>query len=297
MSNFPKSGYAACLVLALLLGCKDDFKPNQAENNATTQFWIKGAAGRIFVDRGGAGGVPVVIVHSLAGNTTQWQAQLDHLRKNRLAIAFDMRGHGQSEPVQNNDFSLAAMTQDVSAVVDSLGIAKFVLMGHSYGGGVIATYAGVHPERVAGLLFVDPIGDTSKLPRQAVEQFLSVLRTEAYAETVEAHWRGILLNADSAVTQQVIAGLRETPKEVVISAFASALQFDPVAALQSYQGPMHLISSGLPEDPNNTSELHQVLPHLSRVKLPETSHWLQMDRPKEFNLRMDEFLNRIKAAE
>ncbi len=283
--------------MALLFGCKGDPKQDQVEDKATKQFWIKGAAGRIFVDHGGAGGVPVVIVHSLAGNTTQWQSQLDHLRKNRRAIAFDMRGHGQSGPAQDNDYSLAAMAQDVAAIVDSLGIAKFVLVGHSFGGGVIATYAGAYPERVAGLLFVDPIGDSSKLSREAIEQFLSVLRTEAYAEIVETHWRGILLNADSAVTERVIAGLRATSKAVVVSAFASALQFDPVAALQSYQGPMHLISSGLPDDPNSTSELHQVLPHLSRVKLLETSHWLQMDRSEEFNLRMDEFLNRITTAE
>jgi pimeloyl-ACP methyl ester carboxylesterase len=53
---------------------------------------------------------------------------------------------------------------------------------------------------------------------------------------------------------------------------------------------MQIIVSGLPDDP---SALHHALPHLPRVAMPGTSHWLQMDRPEEFNRLMDEFLNKI----
>ena len=49
----------------------------------------------IFVDDGGAGSVSVVFVHSLAGNTQQWSAQLNHIRTTRRAIALDLRGHGR----------------------------------------------------------------------------------------------------------------------------------------------------------------------------------------------------------
>jgi pimeloyl-ACP methyl ester carboxylesterase len=142
MNHLIKSGWA--IVLAVIVNCQNEKPTNHQSKEAMTQFWIKGPAGKIFVDRGGFGGIPVVIVHSLAGNTTQWQAQLAHLRQKRLAVAFDMRGHGKSDPAQNHDYSLTAMAQDVGAVVDSLEIQKFVLIGHSYGGGVIATYAGQH---------------------------------------------------------------------------------------------------------------------------------------------------------
>ena len=57
---------------------------------------IPGPAGLLHADDGGSGGVPVVFIHSYAGDTTHWTAQLAHLRKTRRAIALDLRGHGQS---------------------------------------------------------------------------------------------------------------------------------------------------------------------------------------------------------
>jgi len=277
--------------MLMIFGCqeRESEQPLRVERTIK-KVWIEGPACKLFVDRGGSEGLPVVIIHSLAGNTTQWQPQLEHLRKSRRAVAFDMRGHGQSELARDHDYSLAAMAQDLSAIVDSLGLQKFVLIGHSYGGGVIAVYAGKHSEQVAGLLFVDPIGDARNFPKAEIDKWFTALRSEAYDEAIAAHWRSILINADSAVTQAVLAGLRQTPKEAVLDALDDIFLFDPVAALQSYRGPMQTIVSGLPDDP---SALHHAIPNLARVVMPGTSHWLQMDQPEEFNRFMDEFLHKL----
>src|SRR5688500_10480985 len=105
---------------------------------------IAGPAGAIAVDDGGSGGLPVVLVHSLAGNSTHWSRQLEHLRRTRRGVALDIRGHGRSEPPKDGDYTIAAMAGDVAAVVDALGLERFVLVGHSMGGGVALTYAGAH---------------------------------------------------------------------------------------------------------------------------------------------------------
>ncbi|MEW5870748.1 MAG: alpha/beta fold hydrolase [Chloroflexota bacterium] len=80
----------------------------------------------IFVDDAGSGSVPVIFVHSLAGNTQQWCAQLDHLRETRRAIAFDLRGHGQSAAPANGDYAIEAMAQDIRTVVDQCGTGSSV---------------------------------------------------------------------------------------------------------------------------------------------------------------------------
>lgn len=292
-SRYVRFALVVQFALILLPGCKNEREASLEEGAPREEIkqaiWIDGPAGKLFVDRGGAGGLPVVIVHSLAGNAAQWRAQLEHLRPSRLAVAFDMRGHGRSQLARDRDYSLEAMAQDLAAVADSLGLQKFVLIGHSYGGGVIATYAGRHPERVAGLLFADPIGDVRGFPKQEIDEWLAAMRSEG---AIERHWRAILSNADSAVAKTVIAGLRQTPPAVVLSAFASMVAFDPVAVLQPYHGPMQTIVSGLPDSP---AALHHALPHLPRAAMPGTSHWLQMDRPEEFNRLMDEFLHKLGA--
>jgi pimeloyl-ACP methyl ester carboxylesterase len=278
-------------LLLLLVGCQ---KHEQRDIKEKTKFWLTGDAGKLFIDGGSAkattAGLPVILIHSLAGNTTQWHAQLEHLRQTRRAMAFDMRGHGQSEPARDHDYSLAAMAQDVAAVADSLRLEKFILIGHSYGGGVIATYASQYPEKVAGLLLVDPIGDLRSIPKAALDEWMNGFRSETYAEAVATHWRRILLNADSAVTKSVIGSLKKTPKEVVVGALESTLAFDPAAVLKNYHGPMQTIVSGLPDSP---MALHHAIPNLPRVAMPGTSHWLQMDRPEEFNRLMDEFLSSV----
>lgn len=284
----PHSRQLIAVLFLLFAGCQKTEQLNT--KNKAQKFWLTGAAGKLFVDRGGNGGLPVVIVHSLAGNNAQWQTQLVHLRQSRRAIAFDMRGHGQSERARDHDYTLEAMAQDVAAVVDSLQLEKFVLIGHSYGGGVIATYAGRHPERVAGLLFVDPIGDLRKIPPAALEEWMIGFRSDTYAQAVEAHWRKILLHADTTVISAVIEVLKKTPKEVVVGALESTLTFDPATVLRNYRGPMQTIVSGLPDSP---FALHHAIPNLPRVDMPGTSHWLQMDQPEEFNRLMDEFLNKV----
>src|SRR4029077_423900 len=96
--------------------------------------WVAGPAGNLYVRDGGEGEeVPIVFLHSLAGNGGQWALQLDHLRHRRRAVAIDLRGHGESDPADDGDYSIAGMAHDVAAVVDQLGLRRFVLAGHSLG--------------------------------------------------------------------------------------------------------------------------------------------------------------------
>src|SRR5829696_1882628 len=67
-----------------------------------------------------AGATPVLFLHSLAGNGGQWALQLDHLRRHRRAVALDLRGHGESDPAEDGDYSIAAMAGDVAAAADQL---------------------------------------------------------------------------------------------------------------------------------------------------------------------------------
>src|SRR5262245_43073040 len=74
--------------------------------------WIPGPAGNLYVrdgDDGSPGELPVVFLHSLAGNGGQWALQLDHLRRHRRAVALDLRGHGDSDPAEDGDYSIKGL--------------------------------------------------------------------------------------------------------------------------------------------------------------------------------------------
>ncbi|MDD4651857.1 MAG: alpha/beta hydrolase [Methanothrix sp.] len=239
------------------------------------------------VDDGGSGGIPVLFVHSLAGNSGHWSSQLDHLRKNRRAIAIDLRGHGRSDPARDGDYSIEAMANDIDSVARALGLARFVLVGHSMGGSVSIEYAGRHPEKVAGLLLADPSGDGRKLPSGQVEPFLAALDSDSYDGTVEEYWKAMLVGSNPLIQENVLEDLRSIKKEVVIGGFRSMLSFDPIAALLRFPGKKLSVITHLNDMPIS---LHNLLPDLPDVNVSGTGHWLQLDRPDEFNRIMDGFL-------
>lgn len=106
----------------------------------------------------------MLFLHSDGGNAGHWAKQLAHLRPTQQAIALDLRGHGRSDTPRNGDYSIVGRADDVAAAVDALSLARLVVVGHSGGGAVGLQYAGAHPERVAGLLLVDPPTDGRQVP-------------------------------------------------------------------------------------------------------------------------------------
>lgn len=254
---------------------------------------VKGTAGNINVDDGGIGGLPVVFIHSSGGNTTHWSAQLEHLRGTRRAIALDLRGHGLSQPSINGNYSLVSMTDDIEAVVNKAGIRKFVLVGHSMGGSVAITYAGIHPDRVAGLLIVDSGGDPKQTPEEQKQQIVKAMESDAYTGVTESYWNQLLIGSDPEVSDRVMKGMKNMPREMVISQVKELLWFDPVPALCRYHGPKLSVIT-----PMNDTEysLHRLQPDFPHVVMMGTGHWLHMDNPEEFNRILDEFLNRVDAG-
>ena len=238
-------------------------------------------------DDGGTGGLPVIFVHSLAGNTSQWSAQLGHLRKSRRAIAIDLRGHGRSRPPADGDYSIEALVRDIETVVREIGVSEFVLVGHSMGGIVSLAYAHAHPGRVAGILLADPAGDVRKVPEEEIRQFMGALESDAYVDAIEDWWNQMLSGSNKAVRLRVIQDLRSTPREAVAGIFKALLHHDPLAALSAYRGPILSIVTPFNDAPYSLHRLHPALPHR---QVSGTGHWLQMDKPGKFNRLLDEFL-------
>jgi pimeloyl-ACP methyl ester carboxylesterase len=254
---------------------------------------IEGPAGKLAIDDAGQGpSDPVVLVHSLAGNTRQWSAQLDHLRQSRRAVALDLRGHGESEQPKNGDYALTSVADDIRAAADALGIEWFVLVGHSMGGGVALAYAGAHPERVSRLLLLDPVGDGTQIPAAEMKPFLEGLES-AYEETIEGYWSSIS-GPDPAVRQRLLRDLRATPRETVVRGFKAVLQFDPKPALARFRGLALAVVTPSNDFPFSLHRLTGGPPH--RV-VEGTGHWIQIEKPGEVNAMINDFLEGKEKGE
>ena len=244
---------------------------------------IPGPAGNLYVDDGGSGGVPVVFIHSFAGDSTHWIQQLKHLRKTRRAIALDLRGHGQSQSPANGDYSIDGLKADVTAIVDTLKLDHFVLVGHSMGGPTAISYAAENPSKVAGLVLV---ASAAKTPPDMAKEVIDTLEKD-YDTVYEGYAAKLLKGAQPEVARKVNKEMLAVDQKTAMTIIKVLFAHDPLPGLKQYPGPkLAIITSegDTPMDLHNQADL----PH---VRIKDTGHWPQMEKPDEFNRVLDDFLN------
>jgi pimeloyl-ACP methyl ester carboxylesterase len=104
---------------------------------------------------GRPGGLPVVCVHDYTSSAEAFNAVARRLQDRAHIIAMDVRGHGESARSPGGAYQYADQASDLAAVVDALGIERFVLIGTSMGGVIAMVYAAQHADRLRGLVLND----------------------------------------------------------------------------------------------------------------------------------------------
>jgi pimeloyl-ACP methyl ester carboxylesterase len=121
-----------------------------------TSHRIKGAHGlELHLLEWSTEGVPLVLLHGLGNEAHLWDDFVPSVVPHYRVLALDQRGHGDSDWDPEARYDAESMTDDLEAVLDALEIDRFVLVGFSMGGRVSMTFAGRHPERLAGLVIAD----------------------------------------------------------------------------------------------------------------------------------------------
>jgi len=102
-------------------------------------------------------GAPVLLVHGGPGLSYEYLDGLaDELGTGVRIAAFQQRGLAPSTLA--GPFTISQAIDDVIAVLDGLRWPQAVLVGHSWGGHLVLRTAAAHPDRLLGVLSVDPIG-------------------------------------------------------------------------------------------------------------------------------------------
>ena len=242
-------------------------------------------AGAIYMDDGGDGGIPVILLHSFGGDSSHWASTLDHLRHHRRALAIDMRGHGKSARPRDMDYSIGAFVGDLEMVVKELKLQRFVLVGHSLG--VAIAYAARLPRQVAGLVLV---GATGRMPPERAQKVMASLDTN-YNQTMTQFMDRLLADAQPHVRTEVLNQMAKMPREDAIAIMAALSKNDPLPAFDRYKGPKLIMFVAHPDAGNGLQLLRK---DVKQVSFEGTSHWPHMDKPKEFNEALEEFLQEIR---
>jgi len=195
-------------------------------------------------------GVPVVLLHGLTATRRYVVMGSKALeRGGHRVIAYDARGHGQSDPA--SPYTYEALADDLEGVLDGAGVERAVLAGASMGAHTIVRFALDHPQRALALVLITPAFDpeddahrdldrwdalSEGLRAGGVEGFVAAYGEPQVPEAFRDTVRTVLRQRLSAHEHPdaVADALREVPRSEAFSAWADLHALDlPVTVVAS----------------------------------------------------------------
>jgi N-formylmaleamate deformylase len=137
----------------------------------------------------GQGDRSLVIVPGITSPAITWEFVAERLAGDVRVVALDLRGRGQTDTPAAG-YGLPDFAADVAGTVESLGLERPIVLGHSLGARITAALAALYPGLVGPLILADPPltgpgRDPYPTTRESFEQQLR----EAYAGTTAADVR------------------------------------------------------------------------------------------------------------
>lgn len=118
-------------------------------------------------------GKNIVLLHGKNFNGAYWKTTIEALtKKGYRVIVPDQIGFGKSSKPDNFQYTFQQLAQNTKQILDSLGINKTAVLGHSMGGMVATRFALMYPEVTEKLILENPIGLEDwklKVPYQNVD--------------------------------------------------------------------------------------------------------------------------------
>ncbi|GIV95812.1 MAG: hydrolase [Herpetosiphonaceae bacterium] len=156
--------------------------------------WVSANGVRLRLRDWGGTGRTILLLHGLASTSRIWDLTAPLLRRYAHVVAFDQRGHGESEqPADGYDFE--TLVADLRAVLGLLGAERPVVIGHSWGGNVALHYAAAYPDEPAGVVFIDggflelaAIMDWPETERELAPPALAGMPLEEFRRRLREEW-------------------------------------------------------------------------------------------------------------
>ena len=157
---------------------------------------------RINVTEWGSG-PPVVLVHGLTGSLDYWAPFAERLARRRRVIAFDVPGHGGSDPLET--FSFDALVDVLAGACEQLEVDRPAVVGHSFGVPIALCWAAAHS--VSALVLASPVGMTPL----SIGKARTVMPVRKVLARSERLWEAAAVRSQAAAQSGVRVVRRHAP--------------------------------------------------------------------------------------
>jgi 3-oxoadipate enol-lactonase len=241
-------------------------------------------------------GEPLLMLHGAGVPHGQFQPQYDSLGAKFRLIVPDVRGHGESAK-SSAHYSMQQFADDMVALLDSLGIDKTLILGHSMGGTIAQQMAVDQPERVKALA----LAETNYGIKSAPMLYWTVKLMDPVSRMIGIkRLAGLSVKQFSANSPQL--------KPFMEAAFQQHIddpdnfwnisqannEFDGKGQLARIQCPtLILIAEKNRATHGMAKYMAEHIPNAQLVTIPNAGHMLNWDNADAFNKTVIEFLEKV----
>lgn len=241
-------------------------------------------------------GPPLIMLHGIGGNATQFQHQLAGLSDAWTVFSWDTPGYGGSgDP--GDGWLMPDYADVLAGWLDSLGVEHVSLLGQSWGGVLAQIFVGRYPERVRALVLSDTSMGGRSQPDAArlasLNARLSALETMTPAQMATARTPAVLgpnpTVAQFREAETMMAQIRPSGYRQAAIALAEA---DARVAHASIAVPT-LIMAGEHDQiipPSTPAALQSAIAGAQLVTIPRVGHLSGQEDPETYNAALRSFL-------
>lgn len=236
--------------------------------------------------------------HSLASDSSMWEAQAKRLARRFKVLRYDTRGHGGSE-APKGPYTLEQLADDTKALFDALGITRTHWVGLSMGGMIGQVFALKYPGVLASMVLADT---TSRAAANAAQMWGDRVRVarekgmEALVEGTLSRWfTEPYRKAHPQVVEGVAAGIRATPVEGYAGCCEAIAKIDVTDRLKSIDCPTLVIvgeeDQGTPVEAARAIQAN--IPGAELEIIPKAAHLSNIEQREAFDRALDRFYERV----
>ena len=254
-----------------------------------------------YFDEGFRDGIPILFVHGFPFNKEMWKNQLIAFGDTHRVIAYDVRGHGRSEP-GSVEFSITQFADDLLLFMEALTLGKIVVCGLSMGGYIAINAIEKERKRITALILCDTqCNADSAEAREKRIKTIALIRLSGLKKYADEMVNNLFAPASVNTVPEEVTFIRESilhtnPDTVCKTLQALADRKDSCEELTKTKIPV-LIMVGREDKitpPEAAKKMHELIPGSAFEIIDGAGHLSNLENTKIFNARLMTFLKSLK---
>ena len=244
---------------------------------------------------------PVIIfIHGFPFNKSMWDKQFKALKNDYRMIAYDVRGHGNSD-AGTGDFSIELFATDLLNFMDALNIDKAMLCGLSMGGYIALNAIENYPDRFDALILSDTncIADTPEVKEKRMKTIASI-KKDGVEKFADESIKNLFAPQSFGTKNKEIAEVREmivnTSKQSLYNTLRAFYERkETCGKLQDINVPV-LIMVGKEDKitpPAAAQLMHEKIKDSLLFIVENAGHLSNMENHLEFNNQLEELVSTV----